>query len=85
MKLRRDIVTLPSVHPSKLGTYLVLGRVWNPIDFQGHRTEVKVTGSNFYAREYATLCVALVKFHSITNNIGTIVKGRSPALCYGKC
>jgi hypothetical protein len=50
-KLRRDIVTLPSVRPShpcehsrinilqwiltKLGTYLVLRRVWNPIDFQG--------------------------------------------------
>ena len=50
-KLRRDIVTLPSVRPShpcensrinilqwiltKLGTYLVLKRIWNPIDFQG--------------------------------------------------
>ena len=22
---------------TKLGTYLVLRRVWNPIDFQGHR------------------------------------------------
>jgi hypothetical protein len=49
--LRRDIVTLPSVRPShpcehsrinilqwiltKLGTYLVIRRVWNPIDFQG--------------------------------------------------
>ena len=67
-KLRRDIVTLPSVLPSfrlsvlpshpcehsrinilqwiltKLGTYLVLKRIWNPIDFQGHRSKVKVTG-----------------------------------------
>ena len=50
-KLRRDIVTLPSVCPShpcehsrinilqwiltKLGTYLVLKRIGNPIDFQG--------------------------------------------------
>ena len=50
-KLRRDIVTLPSVRPShpcehsrinilqwiliKLGTYLVLKRIWNPFDFQG--------------------------------------------------
>ena len=39
---------------TKLGTYLVLKRIWNLIDFQGHR------GSNFYARGYATLCVALV-------------------------
>jgi hypothetical protein len=61
-KLRRDIVTLPSVlpqHPcehsrinihqwilTKLGTYLVLKRIWNPIDFQGYRSKVKVTGSN---------------------------------------
>ena len=63
-KLRRDIVTLPSVLPSvspshpcehsqinilqwiltKLGTYLVLKRIWNPIDFQSHRSKVKVTG-----------------------------------------
>jgi hypothetical protein len=28
---------------TKLGTYLVLRRVWNPIDFQGHRSAVKVT------------------------------------------
>jgi hypothetical protein len=53
-KLRRDIVTLPSVRPShlcehsrinilqwiltKLGTYLVLKRIWNPIDFLGQRS-----------------------------------------------
>jgi hypothetical protein len=53
-KLRRDIVTLPSVlpqHPcehsrinilqwilTKLGTYLVLQRIWNLIDFQGQRS-----------------------------------------------
>jgi hypothetical protein len=53
-KLRWDIVTLPSVRPShpcehsrinilqwiltKLGTYIVLTRVWNPIDFQGQRS-----------------------------------------------
>jgi hypothetical protein len=24
------------------------------------------------------LCIALVKFHSITNNIGTVVKGMQP-------
>ena len=59
-KLRRDIVMLPS-HPcehsrinnlqwilTKLGTYLVLKRIWNPIDFQGHITKIKITGSNFY-------------------------------------
>jgi hypothetical protein len=28
---------------TKLGTYLVLKRIWNPIDFQGHRSKVKVT------------------------------------------
>ena len=33
---------------TKLCTYLVLKRIWNPIDFQGHRSKVKVTGSNFY-------------------------------------
>ena len=75
-KLRRDIVTLPSVLPqhlcelsrinihqwilTKLGTYLVLKRIWNPIDFQGYRSKVKVTGSNIQARGYAKLCVALV-------------------------
>ena len=68
-KLRRDIVTLPSVLPSvrpshpcehsrinilqwiltKLGTYLVLKKIWNSIDFQDHRLKVKVTGSNFYS------------------------------------
>jgi hypothetical protein len=32
---------------TKHGTYLVLRRVWNPVDFQGHRSKVKVTGSNF--------------------------------------
>ena len=31
---------------TKLGTYLVLKRIWNPIDFQCHRSKVKVTGSN---------------------------------------
>ena len=51
-KLRRNIVTLLSVRPSypcehsriniiqwiltKLGTYLVFKRIWNPIDFQGY-------------------------------------------------
>jgi hypothetical protein len=33
---------------TKLGTYLVLKRICSPIDFQGHRSKVKVTGSNFY-------------------------------------
>ena len=62
-KLRGDIVTLPSVRHNpcehsrinilqwiltKLGTYLVLKRIWNPIDFQGHRSKVKITGSNIY-------------------------------------
>jgi hypothetical protein len=32
----------------KLGTYLVLRRVWIPIDFQGHRSKVNVTGSIVY-------------------------------------
>jgi hypothetical protein len=32
---------------TKLGIYLVLGRIWNPIDFPGHRSKVNVTGSNF--------------------------------------
>jgi hypothetical protein len=29
---------------NKLGTYLVLRRVWNSNDCQGHRSKVKVTG-----------------------------------------
>jgi hypothetical protein len=33
---------------TKFGTYLVLRRIWNHIDFQGHMSKVKVTGSNFY-------------------------------------
>ena len=33
---------------TKLGTFLVLRRIWNPVDFQGHKSKVKVTGSNFY-------------------------------------
>jgi hypothetical protein len=33
---------------TKLGTYLVLKRIWNPIDFQGRMSKIKVTGSNFY-------------------------------------
>ena len=50
-KLRGDIVTLPFVKIlvntsinilqwilTKLGTYLVLKRIWNPIDFQGQRS-----------------------------------------------
>ena len=35
---------------TKLGTYLVLKRIWNPIDFQGHMSKVKVTMSNFLPR-----------------------------------
>jgi hypothetical protein len=53
-KLRGDIVTLPSIRHNpcehsrinilqwiltKLGTYLVLKKIWNPIDFQGHRVK----------------------------------------------
>ena len=45
---------------TRLGTYLVLKRIWNPIDFQVHRSKVKVAGSNFQARGCATLCVAVV-------------------------
>ena len=61
--LQRDIVTLPSVRPShpceysrinilqwiltKLGTYLVLKRIWIPIDFQGQRS--RSPGKSFTA------------------------------------
>jgi len=38
---------------AKFGTYLVLKRIWNPVDFQGHRVK-------FLGEGYATLCVALV-------------------------
>ena len=33
---------------TKLGTYLVLKRIWNPIDFKDHMSKIKVTCSNFY-------------------------------------
>jgi hypothetical protein len=33
---------------TKLGTWLALKRIWNPFDLPGHRSQVKVTGSNFY-------------------------------------
>ena len=36
---------------TKFGTYLVVKRIWNPTDFQGHRV-----------KGYATLCVALVYY-----------------------
>ena len=64
-KLRGDIVMLPSVRHNpcehsrinilqwiltKLGTYLVLKRIWNPIDFQVHRSAVKVTVKIFTAQ-----------------------------------
>ena len=47
---------------TKLGTYLylVLNRIWNPNDIQGHRSKVKVSGSNLQVKGYATLCVVLV-------------------------
>ena len=55
MKLRRDIVTLLSFRNilvntrinilqwilTKLGTYLVLKRIWNPIDVKGQGHQVK--------------------------------------------
>jgi hypothetical protein len=31
---------------TKLGTYLVVKRIWNPIDFQGHRS--RLPGQIFY-------------------------------------
>ena len=36
----------PGAKPTKVGTttYIVLTRVWNPMDFQGHRSKVKVPG-----------------------------------------
>ena len=33
---------------TKLGTHLALRRVWNPMDFQSHKSKVKVTGSNLF-------------------------------------
>jgi len=43
-----DTLESTSFNLTKLGTDLVLQKIWNPIDFQGHRLKVKVTGSNFY-------------------------------------
>jgi hypothetical protein len=56
------IITLPSVRPSfrnipvntlestSLNGFWpnLVQRIWNPIDFQGHRSKVNVTESNFY-------------------------------------
>jgi hypothetical protein len=41
--------------------------------FQGHRSKVKVTGSNFWVRGYATLCIALVKLVLIALSLCTDV------------
>jgi hypothetical protein len=35
---------------TKLGTYLVLKRVWNPIDFQGQRSRLKDVDSRVFTR-----------------------------------
>jgi hypothetical protein len=45
---------------TKLGTYLVLKRIWNPIDFQGCMSKIKVTGSNFY--RIASLLMNYISF-----------------------
>jgi len=66
-KLRRDIVTLLS----KLGTYLVFKRIWNPIDFQGQGHQVKFLPHNILVNtlEYHTIGTIL-KYHTV----GTILK-----------
>ena len=38
---------------------LSLKIIWNPVDFQGNMSKVKVTVPSVLARGYATLCVAL--------------------------
>jgi hypothetical protein len=45
---------------TKLGTYLVRKRIWNPIDFQGQRS--RSLGQILRRVGYTTLCVALVIF-----------------------
>jgi hypothetical protein len=44
---------------TKLGTYLVLKRIWNPIDFQGHRVNF-LGGSRLLSTKYVP---SLVKIH----------------------
>ena len=74
-KLRRDIITLSSVlpqHPcehsrinilqwilTKLGTYLVLKRIWNSIDFQGQGHRVNFLGEGI---RHALRCPCLLRF-----------------------
>ena len=42
---------------TKLGTYLVLKRIWNPIDFQGQGHQVKFLGKGIH---HALRCPCLI-------------------------
>jgi hypothetical protein len=84
--LRRDIVTLPPVRPShpcepsrinilqwiltKLGTYLVLKRIWNHIDFQGCMSKINVIGSNVY-RITSLWTLESTSFNGFLTKLGT--------------
>ena len=83
-KLRRDIVTLPFVRHilvntrinilqwilTKLGTYLVLKRIWNPIDLHGRMSKIKVTGWNFY-RITSFWTLESTSFNGFLTKLGT--------------
>jgi hypothetical protein len=64
---------------TKLGTCLVLRRVWNPIDFQGLRSKVNVTGSNFY-RSYLKFVLKLY-FWFISKEITYTFVNKGNAKC----
>jgi hypothetical protein len=74
-KLMRNILvnTLESTSfngfwPNLVHIYLVLKTIWNPIDFQGHMSKVKVTGSNLL------LCTILVNtLESTLGESGTLL------------
>jgi hypothetical protein len=55
---------------TKLGTYLVPKRIWNPIDFQDHMSKIKVTGSNIY-RTPSLWTLESTSFNGFLTKLGT--------------
>jgi hypothetical protein len=58
---------------TNLGTYLVLKRIWNLIDFQGHRSKVKVTGSIFFTVSFENRSVTFLELNDDNTTIGPFV------------
>jgi hypothetical protein len=48
---------------TKLGTYLILKRVWNPIDFQGYRSKINSLGQMFRRGDTPRFALPLGTFY----------------------